>query len=81
VDRLKALDPERPIREADIRAFPPDVRYMDDILILAQTRWSLRRAAATVNQVLAALVLEKHPDKTFINRIRLLIFISKSRYI
>ena len=27
------------------------VRFMDDILVLAPTRWSLRRAVATVNQV------------------------------
>jgi RNA-directed DNA polymerase len=45
------------------------VRFMDDILVLAPTRWSLRRAVATVNQVLDALKLEKHPDKTFIGRI------------
>jgi hypothetical protein len=42
---------------------------MDDILILAPTRWSLRRAVATVNRVLAALNLEKHPDKTLIGKI------------
>ena len=45
------------------------VRFMDDILVLAPSRWSLRRAVATVNLVLAALGLEKHPDKTFIGRI------------
>lgn len=67
--------------KADFRGFPPDVRFMDDILILAQIRCSVRRAAVTVNQLPAALALEKHPDKTFIGRIRLLIFISKSRYI
>ena len=27
VDSLKALDPRRPIREADIAAQPPDVRF------------------------------------------------------
>jgi hypothetical protein len=27
VDSLKALDPNRPIREADIGAFPRDVRF------------------------------------------------------
>lgn len=42
---------------------------MDDILVLASTRWKLRRAVKIVNQQLAALELEKHPDKTFIGRI------------
>ena len=44
-------------------------RYMDDILVLAPTRWKLRKAVTVVNQVLASLNLEKHPDKTFIGRI------------
>src|ERR1019366_5166838 len=42
---------------------------MDDILILAPTRWQLRGAVKLVNQTLGALSLEKHPDKTFIGRI------------
>ena len=45
------------------------VRFMDDILILAPTRWQLRGAVKAVNQMLGALRLEKHPDKTFIGRI------------
>jgi RNA-directed DNA polymerase len=45
------------------------VRFMDDILVLAPTRWKLRRSVATVNQIFAALRLEKHPDKTFIGKI------------
>ena len=45
------------------------VRFMDDILVLAPTRWKLRRAVGLVNQILGALRLEKHPDKTFIGRI------------
>ena len=40
-----------------------------DILILAPTHWQLRRAVKVVNQMLGALGLEKHPDKTFIGRI------------
>ena len=44
-------------------------RFMDDILVLAPTRWKLRKAIRVVNQVLAALGLEKHPEKTFIGRI------------
>ena len=46
------------------------VRFMDDILVMAPTRWKLRRAVAAVNQVLGALRLEKHPDKTFIGKNR-----------
>ena len=45
------------------------VRYMDDILVLAPTRWKLRRAVKTVNRHLGALAMEKHPAKTFIGRI------------
>lgn len=45
------------------------VRYMDDILVLAPTRWKLRQAVKVVNQVLTLLRLAKHPDKTFIGRI------------
>jgi hypothetical protein len=45
------------------------IRFMDDILILAPTRWQLRGAVKVVNQTLGALSLEKHPDKTFIGRI------------
>ncbi len=45
------------------------VRYMDDILIMTKSRWSLRRAVRRLNRVLNQLNLEKHPDKTFIGRI------------
>jgi RNA-directed DNA polymerase len=45
------------------------VRFMDDILVLAPTRWKLRKAVALVNGELDALKLEKHPDKTFIGKI------------
>ncbi len=45
------------------------VRYMDDILILAPTRWKLRNAVKKLNQILADHGMEKHPDKTFIGRI------------
>jgi retron-type reverse transcriptase len=44
-------------------------RFMDDWVILAPTRWSLRRAVRTVNQTLQELRVEQHPDKTFIGRI------------
>ena len=45
------------------------VRFMDDWVILAPTRWKLRRAIKAVNEVMAKLRVEKHPDKTFIGRI------------
>ncbi len=37
--------------------------------MLATTRWKLRKAIKAVNEVLAELRVEKHPDKTFIGRI------------
>jgi hypothetical protein len=42
---------------------------MDDWVILAPTRWKLRRAIKVVNQMLTELKVEKHPDKTFTGRI------------
>jgi RNA-directed DNA polymerase len=45
------------------------VRYMDDILIMAPTRWKLRRAVKRLNETFTTLKLEKHPDKTFIGKI------------
>ena len=41
------------------------VRYMDDILVLAPTRWRLSRAIAAITRHLAEL----HPDKTSIGPI------------
>jgi hypothetical protein len=45
------------------------VRFMDDIVVLAPSRWKLRRAVRVVNEVLGSLRLGKHPGKTFIGRI------------
>jgi hypothetical protein len=45
------------------------VRFMDDWVILAPTRWKLRRAIKAVNEVMNDLQVEQHPDKTFIGRI------------
>ncbi len=45
------------------------VPFMDDVLVLAPTRWKLRRAVKAVNEVLGSLRLEKHPDKTYVGRI------------
>jgi retron-type reverse transcriptase len=44
-------------------------RFMDDWVILAPTRWRLRRAIRIVNETLCELRVEQHPDKTFIGRI------------
>lgn len=41
---------------------------MDDILILAPSRWKLKRSIRVLNQTLNELKLEKHPEKTSIGR-------------
>ncbi|MGK0185781.1 MAG: RNA-directed DNA polymerase [Verrucomicrobiales bacterium] len=45
------------------------VRFMDDWIILAESRWKLRRAVRIMNETLEELSLEQHPDKTFIGRV------------
>jgi hypothetical protein len=45
------------------------VRFMDDWVVLAPTRWKLRAAVRAVNEMLRELKVEQHPDKTFIGRI------------
>jgi len=48
-----------------------DVKYirgMDDILILAPTRWKLRKSISVLNKTFNKLGLEQHPDKTLIGR-------------
>ncbi len=45
------------------------VRFMDDILVLAPTRWKIRKAVKAVNGMPGSPGLEKHPDRTFIGRI------------
>jgi hypothetical protein len=42
---------------------------MDDWVILAPSRWKLRRAIRIVNQLLSELKIEQHPDKTTIGPI------------
>jgi len=42
---------------------------MDDWVILAPTRWKLRRAVRDVNRVLDELRVEQHPDKTFVGKV------------
>ena len=48
---------------------PAYARFMDDWVILAPSRWKLRKAIKAVNQVMFELRVEQHPDKTFIGRI------------
>ena len=43
-------------------------RFMDDWIVIAPTRWKLRKAVKQVNAILNRLLLKKHPDKTFIGR-------------
>jgi RNA-directed DNA polymerase len=44
-------------------------RYMDDFIVLAKTRWHLRKALRRVNQHFNQLKIEQAPNKTFIGRI------------
>ena len=44
-------------------------RYMDDWVIIAPTRWKLRKAIRIVNEMLESLRVEKHPDKTIMGKI------------
>jgi RNA-directed DNA polymerase len=45
------------------------MRFMNNILVLAPTRPNLRRDVKAVNEVLASLRLDNHPDKRLIGRI------------
>ena len=45
-------------------------RYKDDIIVLSQTRWKLRKAIKTVNHHFEKLKLKQHPDKTDIGKIK-----------
>ena len=55
---------DREMARLDVKYF----RYMDDILILAPTRWKLRKTIRILNQTFNALSLEQHPDKTLIGK-------------
>lgn len=44
-------------------------RFMDDWVVLAPTRWKLRRSIKAAKETLASLKVECHPEKTFIGRI------------
>lgn len=43
-------------------------RYMDDVIILATSRWSLRKQTKQLMQWFSEYGFEAHPDKTFIGR-------------
>ncbi|WP_239504309.1 reverse transcriptase domain-containing protein [Serratia marcescens] len=43
-------------------------RYMDDVVILAHTRWQLRKQVRALNQFFNEAGFCQHPDKTFIGR-------------
>ena len=43
-------------------------RYMDDVVILAKTRWKLRHAIRIVHQILSELKMQVHETKRFIGR-------------
>jgi len=43
-------------------------RFMDDWVVLAPSRWRLRRVVKQVNQILADLKICTHPEKTFVGR-------------
>jgi len=59
------IDLDREMERLDLKYF----RYMDDILILAPTRWKLRKAIRVLNRIFNELKLEKHPDKTLIGKV------------
>ncbi len=42
---------------------------MDDLLVLAPSRWKLRRAVKEINETLHERQLKRHPDKTFVGKI------------
>ena len=58
------LELDQKMEKLDVKYF----RYMDDILILAPTRWKLKKAIRVLNQTFNELRLEQHPDKTMIGR-------------
>ncbi len=58
------MELDQKMEKMDVKYF----RYMDDILILAPTRWKLKKAIRVLNQTFNELKLEKHPDKTLLGR-------------
>jgi len=58
------MELDQKMESMDVKYF----RYMDDILILAPTRWKLKKAIRVLNKTFNELKLEQHPDKTLIGR-------------
>ena len=44
------------------------VHFMDDWIVTTPSRWKLHKAVKQVNKILEELLLDKHPDKTFIGK-------------
>ena len=44
-------------------------RFMDDWVVLAKTRWQIRRAVAATRKILNSLKVDVHRDKTFVGRV------------
>jgi len=59
------LELDRRLESLEVKYF----RYMDDILILADTRWKLRKAIRALNQTFDGLKLARHLDKTAMGRV------------
>jgi len=57
-----------PMDEAMAQLDVTYIRFMDDWLVVAPTRWKLRQAVRVVNQTLEYLKVKQHPDKTFIGK-------------
>lgn len=55
-----------PLDERMIRPGVFYVRFADDWIVLARSRWKLRAAVRTVNRALAELKIRQHPGKTFV---------------
>jgi len=66
---LKALDEAMEKLSSERQGSVIYIRYVDDILRLADTPRTFRRAIRLLNQHLAAAGLAKHPDKTSIGKI------------
>ncbi len=45
-------------------------RFMDDWIVMAKTRWHLRKAIKQNNQILTEINAKKHPDKTSIGTVQ-----------
>ena len=59
------MELDQKMARLDVKYF----RYMDDIVILAPTRWKLKKAVRVLNRTFNELKLEQHPDKTLIGRV------------